>query len=354
MDIDKKKIFKVLDPNRIWIPILLGLGIVFYLFYSDPNITADNLHLIFDAKLSSVLVAFLVLLARDAGYAYRIRVLSDHELNWSKSIVIIILWEFSSAVTPSVVGGTAVAVFIFMAEGINVGKSLAYVMLTAIMDNLFFVIAAPLVMLFTHGLIFPEVSAMDIQYGSSLQFFFFLSYALIAVYTLIMSYALFVRPRAFKWFLLKMTSLKYLKKWKEKANQYGDEIILASSGLKGKATSYWVKISAATVFIWSARYLMLNSLVEAYHTLTISEHMVVFSRQVIMWIVMLISPTPGSSGTAEYFFNQFFYEYLGDYTFVSSIFWRLMSYYPYLILGAIFLPRWVRSKFFKKDKKATS
>lgn len=343
MEISKKNAFKVLNPKNIWVPILLGLGIVFLLFYLDDNITSDNLKLIFDAKWSSVLVAFLVLLARDAGYAYRLRTLTDRTLNWKQSIVVIILWEFASAVTPSVVGGTAVAVFILTYEGINFGKSLAYVMLTAILDNLFFVVAAPIVMLLTKGVIFPDVAAKE-----GFQFFFFLSYGLIAIYTLVMSYGLFVKPRAFKWFLLKMTAMKWLKKWRVKANQYGDEIIIASGEIKGKMAQYWIKISLATIFIWCARYLMLNSLVSAYTTITIPEHMVIFSRQIIMWIVMLISPTPGSSGTAEIAFNQFFNEYLGSYTFVSSIFWRLMSYYPYLLLGAIFLPRWIRSKFFKK------
>ncbi|MEO9968111.1 MAG: lysylphosphatidylglycerol synthase transmembrane domain-containing protein [Reichenbachiella sp.] len=348
MEISRKSAFKVLNPNNIWVPILVGLGIVFLLFYFDESITADNLKLIFDAKFSSILVAILVLLARDAGYAYRIRTLTDQKLSWKRSIVVIILWEFASAVTPSVVGGTAVAVFILTYEGINFGKSLAYVMLTAILDNLFFVVAAPVVMLLTNGVIFPKVATFDLQIGSSLQFFFFVSYGLIAIYTLVMSYGLFVKPRAFKWFLLKVTAIKFLRKWRVKANQYGDEIMIASIEIKGKLAAYWIKISLATLFIWCARYLMLNSLVSAYTEITVPEHMVIFSRQIIMWIVMLISPTPGSSGTAEFFFNQFFNEYLGNYTFVSSIFWRLMSYYPYLLLGAIFLPRWIRSKFFKK------
>ncbi|MGL1888535.1 MAG: flippase-like domain-containing protein [Reichenbachiella sp.] len=350
METNNKKILEVLNPKRIWVPIVFGLGIVFFMFYSDPNITSDNLKLIFDAKWSSVVVAFLVLLARDAGYAYRIRTLTNQALTWPRSIMVIVLWEFASAVTPSVVGGTAVAVFILTIEGIKFGKSLAYVMLTAILDNLFFVVAAPIVMVLTNGVIFPAVETMNMQWGGSLQFFFFISYGLIASYTLLMSYALFVKPRAFKWFLLKVTSIKFLRKWKVKANQYSDDIILASTELRGKAIKYWVKITLATVFIWCARYLMLNSLVEAYTTLDLGEHMVVFSRQIIMWIVMLISPTPGSAGTAEYFFNQFFNEYLGNYTFVSSIFWRLMSYYPYLILGAFFLPRWIKSRFFKRGK----
>ncbi len=191
METSKKHAFKVLNPKNVWVPVLVGLGIVFLLFYFDENITAGNLKLIFDAKSSPVFVAILVLLARDAGYAYRIRTLTDRELGWGKSIVVIILWEFASAVTPSVVGGTAVAVFILTYEGINFGKSLAYVMLTAILDNLFFVVSAPIVMLFTNGVIFPSVETFDIQIGSSLRFFFFLSYGLIAIYALVMSYGVF-------------------------------------------------------------------------------------------------------------------------------------------------------------------
>ncbi len=93
---------------------------------------------------------------------------------------------------------------------------------------------------------------------------------------------------------------------------------------------------------------MLNALISAFVPLDLFDHIIVFARQVIMWIVMMISPTPGSSGTAEFFYAQFFAQFLGKYTFVTSIVWRLLSYYPYLILGAIFLPRWIRQVFFKK------
>lgn len=346
-------VLQVLDPKKIWLPIAFGIAIVVLMFYFDPSVTSENLRLIFDAKASGVFVAILVLLARDIGYVYRIRTLTNQELSWKSSLFAIILWEFASAVTPSVVGGTAVAVFILNMEGLNVGKSLAYVMLTAILDNLFFVIAAPVVMLLTQGVIFPEVKTMEIQLGSSLQYLFFVSYSLIAGYTCLMSYGLFLKPRAFKWLLLKITSVRFFKKWRAKANQYGDEIIIASREMKGKKVFYWVKIGLATIFIWCARYLMLNSLVSAYAAdLHIGDHMVIFSRQIIMWIVMLISPTPGSSGTAEFFFSRFFLEYLSNYTFVTGIFWRLMSYYPYLLLGAIFLPRWIQKRFFAKKKEA--
>ena len=151
---------------------------------------------------------------------------------------------------------------------------------------------------------------------------------------------------------MKLYSIKWLKKWKHSANEYGNQIIEASKELKGKKLKFWVPVILATIFIWSSRYLMLNALIGAYESLDVHEHVIIFARQVIMWIVMMISPTPGSSGTAEFFFAQFFSEFLTGYTFVTSILWRMLSYYPYLLLGAIFLPRWIKQVFFvKKDAK---
>ncbi len=350
MKLDNKKIFATLNPNKVWLPILIGLGIIFAMFYFDPSIKANTLKSVFDASIPWIVVAILVILFRDAGYVYRIREITDRELNWGRAIYVIIIWEFASAVTPSVVGGTAVAMFILNKEGIKMGKAIAYVMVTAILDNLFFVIGAPIILFFAQGNIFPESKVLESQLGRSLQPIFWLSYSLYASYTLLMALGLFYRPRVFKWVLIKIFSIKFLRKWKHDAQEYGNQIIQASQELSGKRWNYWLPLVLVTIFIWSSRYLMLNALISAYVPLSVSENIIVFARQVIMWIVMMISPTPGSSGTAEFFFGQFFTEFLSNYTFVTSIFWRLLSYYPYLFLGAIFLPRWIKQVFFKKKE----
>jgi uncharacterized protein (TIRG00374 family) len=350
MKLDNKKIFKTLNPNKVWVPILIGLGIVFAMFYFDPNVNTKTLKGVFDASLPYIFLAILVIIFRDAGYVYRIREITQRELTWTRAIYVIILWEFASAVTPSVVGGTAVAIFILNKEGIKLGRAISFVMVTAILDNLFFVIGAPIILFFAQGNIFPDSKILENQLENSLQAIFWISYGLYATYSLIMAAALFYRPRVFKWVLIKIFSIKWLRKWKHDAQEYGNQIIEASKELSGKKWSYWIPIILATIFIWSSRYLMLNALISAYVPLSLDNHVIVFARQVIMWIVMMISPTPGSSGTAEFFFGQFFTQFLDGYTFVTSILWRLLSYYPYLILGAIFLPRWVRQVFFKKKK----
>lgn len=351
MKLDNKKIFQTLNPNKVWVPVIIGLGIVFALFYLDPNLTSENLKVVVDASPWFILLSILVIFFRDFGYVYRIREITDRQLTWTRAFYVIILWEFASAVTPSVVGGTAVAMFILNKEGIKMGKAIAYVMVTAILDNLFFVIGAPIILFFAKGNIFPESTVLESQLGNSLQAIFWISYALYASYSFVMAAALFYRPRIFKWLLIKLFSIRFLRKWKHDAQEYGDQIIEASRQLSGKNYRYWLPIIGATIFVWSSRYLMLNALMGAFVPLDLFDNIIVFARQVIMWIVMMISPTPGSSGTAEFFFGVFFNQFLEKYTFVTSIIWRLLSYYPYLILGAIFLPRWIRQVFFNKKKK---
>lgn len=125
MNIDPQKILKTLNPNKVWLPAAISVGFVVYKVITDDQFTTDRLKLIFDADWLPIVLAFLVLFIKEAAYVYRIRTLTDNELSLTSGIYIIILWEFASAVTPSVVGGTAVAVFILMKEGIALGKSLA-------------------------------------------------------------------------------------------------------------------------------------------------------------------------------------------------------------------------------------
>jgi glycosyltransferase 2 family protein len=348
MDLDAKKILKTLNPQKVWVPIALGLGIVIYLFVSDPDITLEKLALVFNASPWPILLAVFVFFTRFLGYIYRIRTLTDKALTWTASLYTIILWEFASAVTPSVVGGTAVAVFILWKEGIKPGKALGYVFVTAIFDNLFFVITAPLVLIMGMNTVFPVAIEDTGVLRGSITSIYYISYSLVALYTFIMAFALFVNPRGFKWLLIKITSNRLLKKWQYAAHERGTEMIVASQELKGMGYKFWTKIALSTFFIWTSRYLLLNILMTSFSTINILDHFVIFGKQIVLWVVMLISPTPGSSGTAEYFFPMFFQETLGDYTLVVNLFWRLFTYYPYLLPGAFFLPRWVTRVFFHK------
>ena len=100
-------------------------------------------------------------LVRDIGYIVRLRILSFQSFSWRQATENILLWELSSALTPSVVGGSAVAVVILKRDGLRWGKSLATVFATALMDEAFYLVAVPLVFLlasFVGQSVFPEGS----------------------------------------------------------------------------------------------------------------------------------------------------------------------------------------------------
>ena len=342
---NEEKVFKTLNIRKIWLPVVIGIGIIFYLFVSDDNFDLTHLRLISQANWRYMLLTFLAIIVRDLGYMYRIRTLTRRDLSWQSSFHVIVLWEFSSAVTPSVVGGGIVAVFLLLKEGIGLGRSLAYVIITSVFDNLFFLGATALGFWGLYEPVFASISTLDANMGDSLKVLFWFSHALVLTYTLIMLGALFARPNLFKWILLKITSVGFLRRWQQAAHRQGDELILASKALQGEPFTYWLQVGCITLVTWIVRYLVVNMIVAAYVDLNLLEHLMILGKQIVMWTAMLFTPTPGGSGMAELFYKRLYGATLGDYTLVANVLWRMLTYYLYLILGVIYLPRWVKRVF---------
>jgi hypothetical protein len=72
------------------------------------------------------------------------------------------------------------------------------------------------------------------------------------------------------------------------------------------------------------------------------DQILIYARQLVMWVILLISPTPGGSGIAEYLLPKFIGEYMNGFGDEIAFVWRLISYYSYLIIGALVLPIWLR------------
>jgi uncharacterized protein (TIRG00374 family) len=125
--------------------------------------------------------------------------------------------------------------------------------------------------------------------------------------------------------------------------QVGDDIVTTSSELRGKPKRFWVKAFAATCFSWANRFLVVNLIVAAFFP--VSDHLLLYARQLIMWVILLISPTPGGSGIAEIAFSGFFGDILPAVGYIGAVavVWRLLSYYLYLFMGTVILPRWLRN-----------
>lgn len=342
MQPNEEKVFKTLNLRKVWLPVVIGIGIACYLFISDGHFKLTNLYLIRQANWYYMLCALGAVIIRDIGYICRIRLLTSGDLSWRSSFYVIVLWEFSAAVTPSVVGGGIVAIFLLLKEGISLGRSLACVIVTSIFDNLFFISATALGFWGIYEPVFANIADLKINIGSSLKPLFWLSHASVLAYTLVVAGALLGYPGLFRWTLLGITRIGFLKRWRQAARRQGDELIMASKALQGEPFSYWLQVGGVTLATWVARYLAVNMIMAAYVDLDLSAHLMIVGKQILMWTVMLFTPTPGGSGMAEFLYKQLYGVTLGDYTLVTNLLWRMLTYYLYIILGAIYLPRWLK------------
>ena len=384
---DEKTISKAFSSWKIYLAIFLGLAVASYMMYrslSQPHfiktddgkgeytwVDANNNQIpdLGESKefiasekgdynletISSVLaeiewgmeswlwllLALFFMFGRDFFYALRIWILCKGVFKFSRAIVVTMIWEFASALSPGVVGGAAVAMFIINREGVPLGRSTAIIVITALMDNLFFVLMIPFVFLFLDSAqLFPETSGTS----HSVQYVFWIGFAVILGLCIFLFSSIFLFPSLAKRFLSFIFRLPFLKKWRESALKTGDEIIVTSIEMKKEKFSFWLKAFAATSSSWICRYLVINCILQAFISLNLLEHIMVLGKQLILWLFMLISPTPGASGIAEYAFGELLVSFTQSMILITAlaVIWRLISYFPYLFIGAIILPRWLK------------
>lgn len=349
---EQKEFTQKVSPLKILWPLSIGLGVfavVLYLQLKDKDIPFNLLTINFKAVFW-LFIAALFMALRDVGYIIRFKILSGNQVTWIQAIRVILLWEFTSAISPSAVGGTSVAVIFVHKEGISIGRSSAIVMATSFLDELYFIVMFPLLILFTGASdLFNIGNSGGISFTNEFFYFAVIGYGLKFAYLAVLSYGLFINPKLIKRIILSIFSIKLLRRWRKDARRAGLDIIDNSRELRGKSLMFWIKTIAATFLSWTSRYWVVNAMFLAFFVFD-KSHFLLFARQLVMWIMMLVSPTPGGSGFSEFVFSQYLSDFLPEVagiTIIMAFFWRLFTYYPYLLIGAVMVPRWIKDKFKK-------
>ena len=293
--------------------------------------------LILSFDISFLILSIFMLFIRDFLYVYRIRILTSQKICWSNCLLIIILWEFVSSITPTTIGGTFISAILFYKAGINFGKSLAFVMIIAMLDNLTFLLISPI------GYGYLSYNGYFTN-NSLLQYSFLLSYILMVLYTMFMFISLFLYPKLLPSIVSKFFKIKFLSKYYSKVKNQMDNLVNSSQYLRGYSITYWLKILVVTFIIWSSRYLILNAVSATYMNLSLWQHIDIFFKHIVMWVATLISPTPGSTGTTEFFFNTLYSDTFKNFIVPITLIWRCLTYYVYLIMGVVLLPKLLNKK----------
>jgi len=349
------RILESIKPSRIIIPIIIGLVAIGYLMWRQLDLEE------FKAVEWTTWVWFwiglslILLIIRHLAYAARLKSLAGGTFSWMKSIELIFIWEFSSAVSPTSLGGSVVAFFMLAQEKLSAARTATIVVYTIIIDTIFFIVGIPLLyMMFGPEGIRPGANSFEdlAAWGWTLVILCFA----MGAYGAFFYYGMFINPKKLKSALLWVTSFRWLSGWKEKAAELGDDIIVASADIRGKSMSYHLSIMFYTAAAWSCRFLILNCLIIAFVQTTpldLFNQGMLYARSENMFMIMAFSPTPGGSGLAEIVFGGFLSDFLPlTIAVLVALLWRIITYYVYLIAGVLIVPNWIR-KVLNRRRQAT-
>ena len=332
--------------SRIILPVLIGVGVVAYLFWRQFD-AEEFARIDWTGRLAFWLgVAVALAAVRHLAYAARLRVLSNGAFSWWKCMQLIFLWEFSSAVSPTSLGGSAVAFFLLSREKLSLAKTTTIVLYTVVLDSAFMLLTLPfLYMAFGPGIMRP--GATTFADAGAWGNFFIIAYLGMTAYTGLFFYGLFIGPHRVKRFLGALTSWRLLKRFRRRAIILSNEFILASGELRNEPSSFHIKSLVHTFVAWTTRFFLLSAIIVAFIPsipVDVVTQMELYARLQTMFFVIAFSPTPGGAGLIELLFGGFLTDYVSSgtvSTIISSV-WRLISYYVYLLAGAVLIPGWLR------------
>ena len=340
---------------KVILPVAIGITVVVLLFIHDAR--KENLEEVwrsihFDARaIFCILLGFLFMLGRDFGMSWRFRALTDRALPWKSAFEVDFLCEFTSCITPSAVGGSSMGMVFLNTKGIEFGRATTLMMTTLFLDELFFVVACPIIVLLTPVNELFNSGAGAFSHGIKITFW--IVYSILFAWTLILFTGIIWKPFWIKKVLNKVTSLKWLRKWHDKALDLADNMVNTGKELRTKPFRFWLEVFCGTALSWTSRYLVVNALFLGFVATADPYQWVIFAREFVLWVVLNVSPTPGGSGLSEWLFSEYYGDLVSSagLALILAVFWRIISYYVYLIIGAIIIPGWLKNSVRKMHRR---
>lgn len=342
------------NPISLWkvlLPVAIGLCVVVLMFMHDAR--KENLQAALDSiqftpwSIFCVFLAILCMAGRDFGLIWRFRELTDNKLSWKQAWEVDMLCEFTNCVTPSAVGGSSLGPVYLNSEGIEFGKATTLMLTTLFMDELFFVVSCPIVVALTpREQVFQATGA---AFSHGIELTFWVVYGFITLWTFILFLGIIWKPMWIQKVLNHIASWHWLHRWSDSIRGLGANMIATSQELKSKSFWFWLRVFIGTALAWTARYFVVNALFLGFLPGTDRYQWDILARQFVIWVVLMISPTPGGSGLSEWLFSNYYGDLVSTagIALIMAIFWRLITYYLYMLIGCFVIPFWVRGTYSK-------
>ena len=354
-DFQDSTVLNSIRLSRIIPPILIGLAVVAWLMYKQLDINELSkinwdFHVFF-----WLFMAVLMYIVRHLFYSWRLRIMTDGDFSWPKSMELIVLWEFASAVSPTSIGGSGVALFLLAQEKLSAARTVSVVLYSMVIDTIFFVVSLPLLYLILGPIMIrPGMESLGDLDGFGYTFLGVILF--MTAYGAVFYYGLFINPTTIKRLLLFLSRWRILKRFKSELRKTAMDVVDTSKEMQKKNFVFHTKAMVATTGAWVTRFLAINCIIIALIVTTPMDfynQFLIFARAETMHVTTSFSPTPGGAGVAEYLFGGYFIDYVSEgIASLVALIWRLITYYTYLIGGAIIIPIWVREVMIRRKREA--
>jgi len=319
---DPKKYFSIKYLITSITLSIIGMAVVIYYTYT-PGIFE---HLAFK-RLPGLLIALVVSVLRVWFSAAKIRYLANKEVSWLAAFRIVLVWDFTSAITPSSIGGAPMATYAMSKENLALGKSTAIILYAMLLDMFWFALVIPI--LIVAGFYFAVIPANIGWVGEGVMF---IIYFALLTYASFLTYAVLVNPTVLKKFIGVIFRLPVLRRYRHKVEKEADILEQTSHELKDKPMSFLFKAFILSSMSWLARIWLPTIVVLSFLPADVGLS---FLRSMAMNLAGLFMPTPGGSGGMEGLFALFQGPLMSKKGFIGiSVFmWRFISYYISIGLG---------------------
>lgn len=331
--------------NRLIVFISLGIGalILFVLLTTDRSL----LGYLNGLSFLHILIILVLLYMPWTLYALRVyfwsKFLNEH-ISYRTLLKIVITSELASALSPTAIGGAPVKAALLLNYGFSAGSA-GFLLTYGVIEDIVF---------YTTGILLATYFSIGVMSDITLALQNLLADHLVIILIIISILTLYIYfsnkqkvPKAFRiWTYLPVSLKNNIIRLRIKIKESWSEM---KSNFK-RAFRSGKKYMAVSLFLlfmqWMAKFSVLLIILHAFGVNF--EPIQVYLRQWIVYVTMLIIPTPGGSGGAEASFLLIFGNTIpSDLSFLIVSVWRLFTYYMILLSAVIFYN--VLTFIFKND-----
>jgi uncharacterized protein (TIRG00374 family) len=335
--------------NVIW-PVALGLAAVLVIawFTYDQQTFAGLIRRINPWMMVAAAASLVV---RVVMGGWRLSFISRHRLGFWDGIRGQLAWDFSSNITPSVVGGAPLTAYYLARESrvhdgrpVRLGEATAFMTYIMLLDQVWFALTVPVILVTAS---FIEVIPESVgTFGTWTLMTYFV---LLMAYTGLFAWGTLFHPELLGRIINRLFRLPFLRRFRSRVASETEEFIDRVRVLRKQPMDFFGRGMLLTSGTWVARYVLVVFIIWSF--VPDVDQLLLFMRSVAMTMSSLIMPTPGGAGGIEGLYALFFGPSLPEKALLAPtlLIWRIMGYYIFLAFGISISTRHIQKTVLKRQ-----